>query len=106
VVELQSDPIGIFEQQRIISRRPLILAWRADDLCAERTQEGVQLIDIGALAGAKTQMVQTDTILFERGAGISGRRRIDPDRSASANAIIGRVGVDDGLMPRNGSSLR
>src|SRR5215208_634129 len=37
VVELQSDAIGILEQQRIISWRPLIFARRANDLCAERT---------------------------------------------------------------------
>src|SRR5205814_4000348 len=97
VVELQPDAVGILEQQRIIPRRPLVLARRANDLCAERTQEHVQFIDVGALAGAETQMMQTDAILLECRAGVCGRRRADPDRGASADAVIRRVGVDDRL---------
>jgi hypothetical protein len=107
VVELQPDAIGIFEQQRIIARRPLIFSGRANDPGAKRTQEPVQLIDVGALAGAKTQMVQTDAILFERGTGMFGRGRADPNRGASADAVIGLASVSmTGFMPRNGSSLR
>ena len=68
MVEFQPYAVGILEQQRIIARRPLILARRANDLGAERTQKAVQLIDVGALAGAETQMVQTDALLLERGA--------------------------------------
>src|SRR5712692_11942658 len=48
MVELQPDAVGIFEQQRIISRRPLILARRANDRHTERTQEAVQLVNVGA----------------------------------------------------------
>src|SRR5437667_7931717 len=47
VVELQSYSVGILEQQRIISRRPLILARRANDGHAERTQEAVQFVNVG-----------------------------------------------------------
>jgi hypothetical protein len=75
MIELQPYSVGIFEQQRVISRRPLILARRAKDLHAHRTQEIVQLVDVGTLAGAKTQMVQADAILLERRAGMLGRRR-------------------------------
>src|SRR3954453_292226 len=53
VVELQPDAIGILEQQRIISRRPFVLARRANDRRADRAQEAVHLVDIGALAGTK-----------------------------------------------------
>ena len=67
VVELQPYSVGILEQQRIISRRPLILARRANDRHAKRTQKAVQLVDVGALAGAETQMVQADALLLERG---------------------------------------
>src|SRR6202051_284200 len=62
MIELQPDAIGIFEQQRIISWRPLILAWRANDRHIERAQEAVQFVNVGALAGGKTQMVQADAI--------------------------------------------
>ena len=65
MIKLQPDAVGILEQNRIVSRRPLILARRADDLCAERGQKTVQLIDVGALAGAKAEMMQTDTLLLE-----------------------------------------
>jgi hypothetical protein len=78
VVELQPYPVGILEQQRIISGRPSILARRANDLHAERAQEAVQIIDVGALAGAETQMVQADALLLERGAGVLGRGALIP----------------------------
>jgi hypothetical protein len=65
----------------------------------------VQLIDIGAFAGAKTQTVQTDTMLFERRAGLCRRWRINPDRGASADAVIGRVGVDDRLHAQERQQL-
>ena len=69
-VELQPYSVWILEQQRVIYRRPLILARRANDLHVKRTQEAVQLVNVGALAGAKAQMVQADAILLERGAGV------------------------------------
>src|ERR1700709_2222192 len=39
MIELEPDAIGVFEQNRIISRRPLILARRADDFGVERAQK-------------------------------------------------------------------
>src|SRR5712675_172560 len=105
VVELEPYPVGIFEQQRIVSRRPLILARRANDLHTKRTQKAVQLINVGALAGAKTQMMQADAILLERGTGVLGRRRVDPDRRAPADALITCLGIDDGLQPEKRQQL-
>jgi hypothetical protein len=99
MVELQPYSVGIFEQQRIIARRPLILARRANDLHTECAQKAVQFIDVGALAGAETQMVETDALLLERRACVLGRRRADPDRGASADALIRFLGVDDRLQP-------
>src|SRR5258708_8231978 len=95
VVELQPYSVGIFEQQRVISRRPLILARRANDGGTERAQEAVQLINVGALAGAKAQMVQADPILLEPRPCVFGRRRADRDRGASTDAIIDLIGIDD-----------
>src|SRR4051812_2080719 len=99
VIELEPDAVGILEQQRIISGRPLVLARRANDLGAERAEEAVQLVDVGALAGAEAQMMQADALLRERGAGMLGRWRADPDRGPSADAVIGGVGVDHRLQP-------
>ena len=73
MVELQPYSIGIFEQQRVISRRPLIVARRANDLHTKRAQETVQLVNVRTFAGAKTEMVQADAILLERGARVLGR---------------------------------
>jgi hypothetical protein len=56
VIELEPDAIGILEQDRIVSRRPLILARDADDLCAERLEEAVQFVDVGAFPRAETQV--------------------------------------------------
>ena len=64
--------IGIFEQDRIISRRPSILAWRADDLGAERLEKTMQLIDVGALTGTETEVMQTDALLLEGRAFMLG----------------------------------
>jgi hypothetical protein len=65
MIELEPDAVGVLEQNRIISRRPLILARRADDLRAELRQERGQLVDVGALAGAEAEMMQSDTLLLE-----------------------------------------
>src|SRR3977135_2847267 len=99
MVELQPYSVGILEQQRVISRRPLILARRANDLHVKRTQEIVQLVNVGALAGAKTQMVQGDAILLDRAPGVLGRRRFDSAPRAPADAVITCLGIDDGLQP-------
>src|SRR6266404_6271541 len=105
MIELQSYSVGILEQQRIISRRPLILAWRANDGCAERTQEAVQFINVGALAGAKAEMVQADAILLEHGSCMLGGRRVDPDRGATADAVKAGVAVDHRLQPKKRQQL-
>src|SRR5258708_7817539 len=88
VIELEPHSIRVFEQQRIISRRPLIFARRADDRHVERTQKAVQLIDVGALAGTKTEMVQADAALLEYCPATFGRRLAYPERRASAHAVL------------------
>ena len=72
MIDLEPDPVGILEQDRVIAGRPLILARRADDFGADRGEEIVQLVDIGALAGAETEMMQADAVLVECGALFSG----------------------------------
>jgi histone H3/H4 len=72
MIELEPDAVGILEQDRVISRRPLIFARRADDLCAERGQKTVQPIDVSALAGAEAEVMQADTLLLEGRAFMLG----------------------------------
>ena len=55
----------------------------------------MQLVDIGTLAGAEAEMMQSDALLLERGARVLRRRRADADRGAAADAVIGRLGLDD-----------
>ena len=105
MVELQPYSIGILEQQRVISGRPLILARRANDLHIERLQKRVQFVDVGALAGAEAEMMEADALLLECSASMLRRRRRDGDRGASADAVIGRVGVDDRLQPKKRQQL-
>ena len=97
MIEFEPDAVRIFEQQRIISRRPLILARRANDLHVERLQERVQFVDVGALAGTEAEMMQADALLLERSASMLRRRGGDGDRRTSADAVIGRVGFYDRL---------
>ena len=72
MIELKPDAIRVLEQDRVISRRPLILARRANDLGAKRLEEAVQFIDVGALAGTEAEMMQSDTLLLERCAFMLG----------------------------------
>src|SRR5689334_1339269 len=95
VIDLEPDAIGILEQHRVISGRPAILARRADDFRAKLDNESVELVDIGALAGAKAEMVQPDAPLVEGSIRVFRRRRADAERGASADAIIIGVGIDD-----------
>ena len=68
-----AQPVGWVERSDTHqSRRPLILARRADDLCAERRQKTVQFIDVGTLAGAEAEVMQTDALLLERCAFMLG----------------------------------
>ena len=57
----------------------------------------MQLINVGALAGAEAEMVQADAILLEGRPRVLRRRRADRERGTAADAIIDLVGVDDGL---------
>lgn len=98
MVEFEPDAIRVFEQDRVIARRPSVLARRADNFGAERLKKTMQLIDVGALARAEAEMVKADTLLFEYSAFVLGRRRADADRGPAADAIIGRLGIDHGLQ--------
>src|SRR5689334_17092729 len=105
MIEFEPDPVGVFEQDRIIARRPLVLARGTDDFGVERAEEGVQFIDIGALTGTEAEMVPADALLFEGSTLMLGRRRADPDRGAAADAVIGRLGVDDRFQPEERRQL-
>src|SRR5882757_3919935 len=105
MIELEPDAVGILEQDRIISRRPLVLARRADDFRIERLQKRMQFVDVGALAGAKTQVMQADALLLESSTGVLGRWRADADRGAAADAVICRFGIDDRLQPEKRQQL-
>ena len=75
MIELEPDSIRVLEQDRIVSRRPLVLARGADDLGVECAEKAMQFVDVGALAGAEAEMMQADAFLFEDGALMLGRRR-------------------------------
>jgi hypothetical protein len=62
VIDLKADAIRILEQQRVVSRRPSVLARRAHNRCALGHQEGMQFVDIGALAGAEAEMMQCSNV--------------------------------------------
>src|SRR3979490_341212 len=51
MIELEPDTVRVLEQNRIIARRPLILARGADDVGVERAEETVQFVDVVAFAG-------------------------------------------------------
>src|SRR5438477_7621528 len=53
VVHLDSDAVGVLEQERIVAGRPTAGLRRMDDPRAHLFDEGVDRIDIGALSCAK-----------------------------------------------------
>jgi hypothetical protein len=65
----------------------------------------MEFVDIGALAGAKAQMMQADAVLLERGARMLGRRRADRDRGAATDTVIHLVAVDHRLQPKKRQQL-
>ena len=65
----------------------------------------MELVDIGALAGAKAEMMQADALLLEGRAGMLRRRRADADRGAAADAIERRLGIDHRPQPEKRQQL-
>src|SRR5258707_9066060 len=65
VIHLKPDAVGILEQHRVIPRRPWAVFRRMHDLCADRFQKAVNLIDVAALARAQTYVMQSDAPLLE-----------------------------------------
>ena len=77
MVELQPDAVGILEQQRVISRRPLVLARRADDV-AERPEACSS--STSARSRARKQRWCRPTRFCSKAAPVMlGRRRADRD---------------------------
>src|SRR4051812_19957362 len=68
MVELDPDAVRILEQQRVISRRPVVLARRANDCGIHRAKKRMELVDVSALARPEAQMMQADAVLVERRA--------------------------------------
>src|SRR6516225_9066092 len=95
VIDLQPDAVGVLEQQRIVAWRPFVLARCANDVCTKRGHETMQFVHVGALAGTKAEMMQSDALLLERGTRMLGRGRRYPDRGTTADAIERRRGIDD-----------
>jgi hypothetical protein len=85
MIELEPDAIRVFEQDRVIAGAPTGLARGADDVGADRIQETVEFIDVGALAGAEAEMMQADAVLLEGGALMFRQRRADRDVGAAAD---------------------
>ncbi|ANV99119.1 hypothetical protein LMTR13_01850 [Bradyrhizobium icense] len=83
----------------------MVFARRADDFGAERLQEAVQFVDIGALAGAEAEVMQADALLFEGDALVLWRWRADAQRGAAADAVIGRLAIDDRPQPKKRQQL-
>src|SRR6202020_747483 len=69
VIDLQPDAVGILEQHRIITGRKSVLLRHVNDARADFFQELMRLVDIGALAGAKAMVMQSDRALPESLAG-------------------------------------
>src|ERR1700722_20215521 len=105
MIELQPDAVGVLEQQRIVAGRPIVFARRADDVDAERTEEAVQFVDVGALAGAEAEMMQADATLRESGSGVFGRGPTDTERGASADAVEEFIAVDHRLQAEKRQQL-
>ena len=95
MVDLQAHAVGILEQDRVVAGGVGVVLGPVDDVRADPDQEGVDLVDIVAAAGPETDVVQPDRALLEAFSGMAGRRRLDAERGAPADAVIGAVGIGD-----------
>src|SRR5262245_43764162 len=59
VVQLESNAIRVFEEQRVITRRPRTVFRCVHDVCAHLDQQTMDGVDVFARARAKAKMVQT-----------------------------------------------
>jgi hypothetical protein len=92
VVQFEPDAIGIFEQHRVIARRPTALLGAVDDATPKgRQQFGgekvVQLFDLLGLASAKAKMVQPAAALPEGRQAIFSSGTRDTQCRATADIV-------------------
>ena len=77
VIDFQPDAVGILEQHGIIAGGEAVLARFVNDFRADPDEEVMGLVDVAALACAKTVMMQPDGTLAKSLAGKFGSRGMD-----------------------------
>jgi hypothetical protein len=96
MIDFQAGSIRIFEQDRIIAGRIIVLLRRMHDVRADIFEKAMGLIDLAAFTGTETDVMQTDVSLDETLALRSLRRSFDAETGSPADAIVdaGRVRDD------------
>src|SRR5262245_6728578 len=65
-IHFETDALGIFEEQRVITRRPRAFLGWVHDPDAALSQERIQLVDVLPRPGAEADVMQTDAPLIEQ----------------------------------------
>ena len=97
IVGLEAKTIGIFKEDGVVTRRPIVFLWGVDDARASLQQKLVDLIHVLTRPRAKTQVVQTGPIGVELGACMLGTRSPNADTRPTSNAIEEGVRLDQAL---------
>ena len=77
MIDFQAGSIRIFEQDRIIAGRIIVLLRRMHDVRADIFEKAMGLIDLAAFTGTETDVMQTDVSLDETLALRSLRRSFE-----------------------------
>ena len=88
MVELQPDAVGILEQQRVIARRPLILARRADDLVPSEVRKACSSSTSARSRARKQRWCSPTRFCSKAAPACSGDGARIADRGAAADAVI------------------
>jgi len=69
-IDFEPSPDGVFEQHRVIPRRPRAFFRRVHDRGLLVLEEGVDFIDVLSTPSPETRMVQPHTVLHESVCGV------------------------------------
>src|SRR5262245_42822929 len=105
-VHLETDPVRVLEEHRVVAGRPRAGLGRLHDVCADLAGEGVRGVDVLAGARAEADVVEPDAALVEALAGVLRRGGAQAEGRPPADAVVEALRVEDRLHAEEGQELR
>ena len=101
VIHFDADPVGVFEQDRVIARCKMASVFRAvhDRGVDVRFDERVYGFDVFSAARTKAEMMKTCTVLVEALLGPGDRGLADENPGSATDAVDDVFSLDQSLHP-------